>query len=83
MADDDERGAGQRETFYVPPGRGEVDFVPDGRNRKFQVGVVGEERLSRGGVVAADDPIVTAEAVADLAGGILEVAEDRTRQRRC
>ena len=38
-----------------------------GRDGEFEVRVVGEQGLSRGGVSAADDPIVAAEAVANLA----------------
>jgi len=31
VTDDDQRCAGQSESLYVPAGRGDVDFVPDGR----------------------------------------------------
>src|SRR5258705_852928 len=41
VTDDDQRCAGQSESLYVPAGSGDVDFVPDRRQAKLQVGVVG------------------------------------------
>jgi hypothetical protein len=67
VANDDERSAGQSEAFNVPTGRGEVNFVPDGRNGQLEMCVIGEQWLAACGVRTADDPIVAAEAVADLA----------------
>src|SRR5712671_5322492 len=42
VTDDDQRRARQSESLHVPTGRGDVDFVPDGRKAHLRVGVVGE-----------------------------------------
>ena len=78
MADDDERSAGQGKTFHVPAGSSEMDFVPNRRNGEFKVGVVGEQGFAGGGVIAADDPVVAAEAVTNFALGFRKVATDGT-----
>src|SRR5882762_4578022 len=66
VADDDQRCAGQSESLYVPAGGGDVDFVPDGRKPKFQVGVVGQQRLTISSMCAVDHPVVAAQALANF-----------------
>src|SRR5439155_24920150 len=61
VADDDKRTAGQSKSFDIPAGRCEMRLVPYGRNREFEMRVVGEKRFARGGVRAADNPVVAAE----------------------
>ena len=62
VTDHDTRQAREREASDVV-GAGRVDgaavepdLVPDARHRRCQVWVVREDRLTRGGLVAADDP---------------------------
>ncbi len=76
VSDDDERRAGKSETFCVEIGSGEMNFVPDGRDGKFEMGVVGEKRFAGGGVGAAHDPVVAAEAFANFALCFFEIAFD-------
>ncbi len=82
VADDDEGHAGKRDSGDMEIAgrcRGfEVGLVPDARDVVGEVHVVGEERLSGGGVGSGDDPVVGAgeAAVADwVAEGLLEGEE--------
>ena len=66
VADDDHGRAGQCKAFDVPAGCGEMNFVPDRGNSKFEMSVVGQQRLAGGGVRATYNPIVAAEALANF-----------------
>src|SRR4029077_15134871 len=72
VADDDERRARQGESFDVPARRREVNFIPNRRDGEFEMRVVGQERLSGRGVSSADNPVVAAKAMKNLAAGIFD-----------
>src|SRR5215813_3312979 len=72
VADDGQRRAGNREAFDVPAGAGEVHLIPDGRYGKFEVGVIGEQRLAGGRVTAGNHPVVAAERMSDVVFGFAE-----------
>ena len=82
VPDDNERCTGQGEPFHIPSRRSEMNFVPDRWNRKLEVRVVGQQRLTGCRVIAGYDPIVAAQAVANFVLRIPNVADDGIRQRR-
>ncbi len=66
VANDNHRRARQSEAFDVPARRSQVHLVPDGRDGKLEMSIVGKQRLPGGGMCAAHNPVVAPESLANL-----------------
>ena len=49
-----------------------MNLVPDGRDGKLQVGIVGEQGFPGSSVSATHDPVVAAQALTNFAFGFME-----------
>ncbi len=71
-SDDDHRRSRQRESFYIPLRRRQMNLIPDRWQGQFQMHVVGEERLAGGRVLPVHHPVVAPQGLTNLVLRFLE-----------
>src|SRR2546426_3650935 len=82
MADDDHVRAGQGKTLDVPARGGQMNLVPDRRNRQLKVRVVGQNGFSSSRVSTANYPIIATQAMANFVAGCGKKFVHRLRESR-